>query len=41
MSNTEWGTVDYEGERYASAVLGADALTVIEGGLYIWEYQSF
>ena len=41
MSNTEWGTVDYEGERYASAVLGADALTVVDGGLYIWDYQSF
>ena len=41
MSNTEWGTVDYEGERYASAVLGADTLTVVDGGLYIWDYQSF
>ena len=41
MSNTEWGTVDYEGKTYASAILGADTLTVVEGGLYIWDYQSF
>lgn len=41
MSNTEWGTVDYEDETYASAILGADALAVVDGGLYIWDYQSF
>lgn len=41
MSTAEWGNVEYDGKTYGSAILGADALTVMEGCLYIWEYQSF
>lgn len=41
MSNSEWGTVEYDGQTFASAILGVETLTVVEGGLYIWSYQSF
>lgn len=41
MANAEWGTVEYNGESYGSAVVGANALGVLAGERYIWEYQSF
>ena len=41
MANTEWGTYVYDGATYGSAVVGADALPVIDGGIYVWFYQSF
>lgn len=41
MSNSEWGTIDCDGKTLASAIVGADTLTVISGGVYIWEYQTF
>lgn len=41
LSNSAWGTVEYEGVEYGSAVSGAEALTVKPGQLYIWVYQSF
>lgn len=41
MANTEWGTVEYQGESYGSAVVGANALTVLAGESYIWSYQVF
>lgn len=41
MSNAEWGTVEYEGKTLGSAILGADALTVTAGEIYIWEYVIF
>ena len=41
MSNTEWGTVEYEGESIGSAILGAESLVVTEGEVYIWVYQTF
>ena len=41
LSNSAWGTVEYEGVEYGSAVSGAEALTVKAGQLYIWVYQSF
>lgn len=41
MANTEWGTVEYDGKTLGSAILGAESLTVVESGLYVWEYQSF
>lgn len=41
MSNAEWGTIEYGGKTLGSAILGADALTVVEGGVYVWEYQTF
>lgn len=40
-ANTAWGEVEYKGEVYGSAILGAESLTVKEGCLYIWIYQSF
>lgn len=40
-SNSAWGTVEYEGAEYGSAVSGAEALKVKPGQLYIWVYQSF
>ncbi|MBO5334837.1 MAG: hypothetical protein J6A87_02550 [Clostridia bacterium] len=41
MVNAEWGTVEYNGESYGSAVVGANALGVLAGERYIWYYQSF
>lgn len=41
MANTEWGTIEYGGEVYGSAILGANALTVMAGEVYIWRYQTF
>ena len=41
MSNTEWGTVSYEGNTYGSAILGAEGLTVSAGEYYIWSYDTF
>lgn len=40
-SNTAWGTVEYEGVEYGSAVSGAEVLKIKEGQLYIWVFQSF
>ena len=41
MSNTEWGVVEYDGKSYASAILGAESLTVAVGEYYILSYVSF
>ena len=41
MANTEWGTIEYNGNTYGSAILGAETLTVIANAYYIWIYQSF
>ena len=41
MSNDAWGTIDYNGETLGSAILGADSLLVLEGEIYVWEYQTF
>lgn len=40
MANTEWGTVVYEENTLGSAALGAEALIVAEGELYVWSYQG-
>ena len=40
-SNTAWGTVEYEGVEYGSAISGAEVLKVKAGQLYIWVFQSF
>lgn len=40
-SNKEWGMFEYENSVYGSATLGADALIVKEGCIYIWAYQTF
>jgi len=40
-SNAAWGTVQYNGTEYASAVSGAEALKVKPDQLYIWVFKSF
>ena len=40
-SNTAWGTVEYEGQTYGSAISGAEALVIKPDQLYIWVFQSF
>lgn len=39
-ANSAWGTVEYNGNVYGSAVLGAATLKVKEGCLYIWVFKS-
>ena len=41
MSNTEWGTITYEGNTYGSAILGAEGLEVSAGQCYVWSYDTF
>ena len=41
MSNTEWGSITYDGNTYGSAILGAESLTVSVGAYYIWSYDTF
>ena len=41
MANSEWGTYTYNGTVYGSAILGADAMPVIDGAYYIWVYEAF
>ena len=40
-SNTAWGTVEYDGKEYGSAISGAETLKIKADQLYIWVYQSF
>lgn len=40
-SNTAWGTAEYDGKTYGSAMYGAEELVVAEGETYIWWYQTF
>ena len=40
-SNSAWGTVEYEGKQYGSAVSGAEALKIKPDQLYIWVFKSF
>lgn len=41
LSNSAWGTLEYDGKTLGSAVVGADMLTVKEGAYYVWSFQSF
>ncbi len=41
MANAEWGTYTYNDVVYGSAILGADAMPVIDGAYYIWVYVAF
>ena len=41
LSNVAWGTVEYEGKEYASAVSGAETLKIKPDQLYIWVFKSF
>ena len=40
-ANAAWGTVEYEGKQYGSAVSGAETLTIKPDQLYIWVFKSF
>ncbi len=40
-ANTAWGTVEYDGVAYGSAISGAETLKIKPDQLYIWVYQSF
>lgn len=41
LSNSSWGTAEYNGETFGSAIVGAEALIVKDGYKYLWYYQSF
>ena len=41
LSNEDWGTAEYNGETYGSAILGAESLIIKDGCSYIWLYQTF
>ena len=40
-SNAAWGTVEYQGKQYASAVSGAETLKIKADQIYIWVFKSF
>ena len=39
-SNFSWGTVEYDGKKYGSAVCGAKDLTLKPNHYYIWVYKA-
>lgn len=40
-SNASWGTVEYEGKEYGSAISGAETLKIKANEIYIWVFKSF
>ena len=40
-ANKAWGTVEYDGNEYGSAISGAETLKIKADQLYIWVYKSF
>ena len=40
-SNAGWGTVEYQGKEYGSAISGAETLKIKADQLYIWVFKSF
>ena len=40
-ANASWGTVEYEGVEYGSAISGAETLKIKADQLYIWVFKSF
>ena len=40
-ANASWGTVEYEGKEYGSAISGAEMLKIKPDQLYIWVFKSF
>lgn len=40
-ANASWGTIEYEGKEYGSAISGAETLKIKADQLYIWVYKSF
>ena len=40
-ANAAWGTVEYEGKEYGSAISGAETLKIKQDQWYIWVFKSF
>lgn len=40
-ADKSWGTCDYDGQELGSSKLGAEALTVKNGCVYVWVYTKF
>ena len=40
-ANASWGTIEYEGKEYGSAISGAETLKIKPDQLYIWVFKSF
>ena len=40
-ANASWGTVEYEGKEYGSAISGAETLKIKANQIYIWVFKSF
>lgn len=40
-ANSAWGTVEYNGKQYSSAISGAEVLKIKPDQLYIWVFKSF
>lgn len=40
-ANRAWGTIEYEGVEYGSAISGAEVLKLKADQIYIWVYQTF
>ena len=40
-ASAAWGTVEYEGVEYGSAVVGAEMLKIKPDCLYIWVFKEF
>lgn len=40
-SSSAWGTVEYDGQTYGSAIVGAEALKIKANCLYIWVFKAF
>ncbi len=41
FSNTQYGAYDYQEKSLGNAIVGAEALSVKEGKVYVWVYQTF
>ena len=41
FSTAEYGTVEYDGKTYQSAIFGAETLVIKEGESYVWAYVTF
>lgn len=41
FASSAWGTVEYEGVEYGSAVVGAETLELKPDQIYIWVFKSF
>lgn len=41
MANSSWGTITIGDQTLGSAIVGAEALEVLENEMYVWEYTAF